>query len=407
MSLETEIGIIEISDKNLKCVIFRFSDESNEILSTSIVKSEGIINGTIFNSKRASSAIRSCIGAAEEKAKVSLKKINVVLEQPDFLSTTFSKQRKINGSKIQNEDIEFLLNEAKKELILNDANQSIIHIFNHNYIVDGKTFIEEPIEVYANDLSHEITFITIPKNNLKNIQQVFYDCDIEVDRLISNTFALAAQLVNNNNLNIGSILINFDYERTSLGVFKNLALIHSSTLPIGFNHITKDLSKVCSLSLRDSLEITKNINFLLKDNHDLFDRDGYLKKNYFNESNYRKISESLILKVAKTRIDEILLIIKKRMLSSGLNLNSGIKIFLVGDGSYLFNIDKYFSNFFETDIKKLNQNFNSNSSEQNLNSCFGALKIIKEGWETEALPKKIIKKPYKIGFFAKIFGFRE
>ena len=405
MNPDAEIGIIEIGDKNLKCIIFKLNNESHEILSTYIVKSEGIINGIVVNSKRASSAIRSCIGGAEEKAKILLKKINVVLEQPDFLSTTFSKQRKINGSKIQKEDIEFLLNEAKKELILNDTNQSIIHIFNHNYIVDGKTFIEEPIEVYANDLSHEITFITIPKNNLKNIKQVFYDCDIEVDRLISNTFALAAQLVNNNNLNIGSIFINFDYEKTSLGVFKNLAFIHSSTLPVGFNHITKDLSKVCSLSLNDSLEIKKNVNFLFKDNHNLFDKEGYLKKTYFNESNYRKISESLILKIIKTRIDEILSIIKKRMLSSGLNLNSGIEIFLTGGGSYLSNIDKYFSFFFQKDIKKLDQNLND--YEQNFSSCFGAIKIIKEGWETEALPKKITEKPYKIGFFAKIFGLND
>ena len=57
----------------------------------------------------------------------------------------FSKHKKIDGSKIHKDDIEFLLKEAKKQLILNDKNQSIIHIFNHNYIVDGKIFLEEPI----------------------------------------------------------------------------------------------------------------------------------------------------------------------------------------------------------------------------------------------------------------------
>ena len=39
-------------------------------------------------------------------------------------------------------------------------------------------------------LSHEMTFITIPKNNLKNINQIFIDCDIEIERLFSSTFAL-------------------------------------------------------------------------------------------------------------------------------------------------------------------------------------------------------------------------
>ena len=66
-------------------------------------------------------------------------------------------------------NFKFLLKEAKKQLVLNDKKHSIIHIFNHNYIVDGKNFAEEPIDVYADYLSHEMTFITMPKNNIKNI----------------------------------------------------------------------------------------------------------------------------------------------------------------------------------------------------------------------------------------------
>ena len=141
----------------------------------------------------------------KKKQKYSLKKINVVFEQPEFLCTKFSKHKKIDGSKIHKDDIEFLLKEAKKQLILNDKNQSIIHIFNHNYIVDGKTFVEEPIGVYADSLSHEMTFITMPKNNLKNINQAFIDCDIEIERLISCTFALGVKLLNNKELEFGSI----------------------------------------------------------------------------------------------------------------------------------------------------------------------------------------------------------
>jgi len=36
----------------------------------------------------------------------------------------------------------------------------------------------------------------------------------------------------------------------------------------------------------------------------------------------------------------------------------------------------------------------------------GAIKIIKDGWETEAIPKIGGKDIEKIGFFAKIFGNR-
>ena len=42
------------------------------------------------------------------------------------------------------------LKEAKKEVSVNDNTQSIIHIFNHNYIVDGKKFLEKSIHVELN-----------------------------------------------------------------------------------------------------------------------------------------------------------------------------------------------------------------------------------------------------------------
>ena len=409
MNLEDPIGIIELGNVNLKCLIFQINkNNSSEILSTAITPSEGIHNDVVVNLTKASNAIRLSIGTAEKKAKISLKKINVVFEQPDFLCTKFSKHKKIDGSKIHRHDIEFLLKEAKKQLILNDKNQSIIHIFNHNYIVDGKIFMEEPIDVFADSLSHEMTFITVPKNNLKNINQVFIDCDIEIERLISHTFTLGVKLLNVRELQLGSALINLGYKKISLGLFKNLALVHSVTLPIGTDHITNDISKVCSLNLDETKVIRNNIDFSFKNDQNLFDQDDFLKNTYFIDSNFRKISKNLILNVIKARLDEILEILKKQLIVPGFNLNSGINFLLTGEGSNLLNLEKYCENFFRLSTKKISQNNieNDNDFEKNFASSLGALKIIKDGWETEAIPEIREKNIEKIGFFAKIFGNR-
>ena len=408
MGSNNPIGVIELGNVSIKCLIFNIgNDNTSEILSTSIVDSEGIHNGVVVNLSKATNAIRSCISSAEKRSSISLKKINVVIEQTEFLCTKFSKDRKINGSKIHEGDIEFLLREAKKQVVLNDSKQSIIHIFNHNYIVDGKEFIEEPIDVYADYLSHEMTFITMPKNNIKNIYQAFIDCDIEVERFISCTFALAAKLLNNNELQYGSTLIDVGFEKTSLGLFKNSAIVHSITFPIGANHITKDIAKVCSLSLEESDAIKNNVDLSFQENTMLFNKKGYLIDTYFINSTYRKISQSLILNVVKARLDEIFKIIKKQINLLGLNSTSGAKIFLVGGGSNLYNLEQYCSNLFETDVKKLESINNGNDADEineNFNSCLGALKIIKDGWETEAIPAPANSNVGKMSFFAKIFG---
>tara|TARA_B110000438_G_scaffold297537_1_gene344075 strand:- start:143 stop:1369 length:1227 start_codon:yes stop_codon:yes gene_type:complete len=407
MTDENLQAIIELGSLNLKCVIFRINNENiPEIVSANTSRSKGIHNSTIINLSEASNAIRACVGEAEKKTNISLKKINVVLEQPEFLCTKFSKERKIDGSQIHKDDIDFLLKEAKKQVTLNDEKQSIIHIFNHNYIVDGKIFVEEPIDVHADYLSHEMTFITMPKNNIKNIKHVFNNCDLEIERFISSTFSLSVNLLNNYDIKFGSTLIDIGFERTSLGLFKNFALIHSITFPIGINHITKDISKVCSLTLNESNIIKNSIDFSFNDNSKVFCKEGYLRKDFFSNSNFRKISQDLLLKVIKERINEILKITKKQIELMGSSLIFSKKIFITGGGSNILNLEKYCSKVFDSDVKKLEINSSyvgEKKIDPNFNACLGALKIIVDGWETEAIPKTGEKYGQKAPFFMRFF----
>ena len=143
------------------------------------------------------------------------------------------------------------------------------------------------------------------------------------------------------------------FEKTSLGLFKNLALVNSLTLPIGVNHLVKDVSKICSLSSEESKNIIKKFNFSISDNNHLFNEENNLKKDFFSSSSFRKISKSLILNIIKTRIDEILELIKKQIFLSGFSSNIAQNFFFIGGGSHIVNMDKYFSNFFQIEIRKI------------------------------------------------------
>ena len=94
MNPEEQVGIIEIGDIYIKCLIFSILNNDVKILSTSITPSEGFHNDILINLYKATNSIRLGISSAEKKANVSLKKINVVIEQPDFLCTKFSKKKK-------------------------------------------------------------------------------------------------------------------------------------------------------------------------------------------------------------------------------------------------------------------------------------------------------------------------
>ena len=71
MSPNDPIGIIELGNINIKCLIFKIKNGNDaEILSTAISPSEGIHNDVVINLAKSSKAIRKCISIAEKKAKV-------------------------------------------------------------------------------------------------------------------------------------------------------------------------------------------------------------------------------------------------------------------------------------------------------------------------------------------------
>ena len=80
---------------------------------------------------------------------------------------------------------------------------------------------------------------------------------------------------------------------------------------------------------------------------------------------------------------------------------------MVGGGSNLINLEQYCSNFFKIHVNKLdekNKLKNNKRIYDNFSSCLGAMKIITDGWETEAIPEPINKYGQKTSFFSRIFG---
>ena len=176
------IAVIDLGTCNLKCAIFSFGRHGlPQLIGFSKKKTKGIHNSIIVNMDDAIDSIRSCLIEAEKKSQISLNNINVLIDPTEIITTRLTKYKKIGGSEIEKNDVSFLLKEAKKQVEQNNSRLSNIHIFNYKYVVDNKFFKELPFNIYADQFSQENVFLSIPKNILKNISEVFHSCEIEFD----------------------------------------------------------------------------------------------------------------------------------------------------------------------------------------------------------------------------------
>ena len=146
-------AVIDLGSNKLKCAIFNFDKQESKLTAYSEMKTLGINNSLITNFDEACKSIRTIITDLEKKTNVNINAITVMLEPTEIVTTRITKFKKMEGAKIENDDINFLLRESKKQLEKNDKNFSQLHMFNFKYIIDNKVFKELPINIYCNQLS--------------------------------------------------------------------------------------------------------------------------------------------------------------------------------------------------------------------------------------------------------------
>ena len=95
------------------------------------------------------------------------------------------------------------------------------------------------------------------------------------------SFRPGIHLLNKNQLENGSGIVDIGYDKTSIALFKNSSLIKLLVLPIGSNHITKDISRGCYLTETEA-ELITLLNQVIDKNDIDFDNGTFLLQKTLN-----------------------------------------------------------------------------------------------------------------------------
>jgi cell division protein FtsA len=170
--------------------------------------------------------------------------------------------------------------------------------------------------------------------------------------------------------------IDVGFNKTSIISYYNDKILSLDVLPIGGNHITKDISKILEIDLENSEK--KKINF-----------DQNL-----NFSNDKNVSAEALQEIIFARTEEILELCAKSIESNSYKL-SNFKMILMGEGSKILDNQHKDKITFINDIDFLDEKLED--------ICQSGFKFITElnKQEVVMVPKKQIKQ----GFFEKFFHF--
>ena len=108
--------IAEIGDNEIRYGIYEFDKKSNlKLLNKKISQNLKIKKGKTFDYEYTSKKINEDIKNLEKESDKIFTDISVVVNEPETFSTNLSGFKKLNGAKVEKEDLDYILNEAKTQ----------------------------------------------------------------------------------------------------------------------------------------------------------------------------------------------------------------------------------------------------------------------------------------------------
>tara|TARA_B100001248_G_scaffold199750_1_gene154047 strand:+ start:16376 stop:17569 length:1194 start_codon:yes stop_codon:yes gene_type:complete len=385
---------VEINNYEFTFIVTKnFEDNGFKLIYKKSLPLEGISKNQISDSERLKEIFKKNIYLIEQKLNFVFKEVILILDNFNYSLINFAGYRKLNGSQLVKENITYILNSLKSKISVVEDDKKVLHIFNSKYFLDKKEVENLPIGLFGDFYTHELSFFLIKNNDYLNLKNIFNKCNLRLKKVISKNFISGAYLIKENS-NLNTLFrIEIDNISSKIIFFENSSLKFVQDFKFGLDIIINDISKIVGLKKQIIMDILTKFDFNSSNlNNEL------LEKEFFSESNFRKIKKQLIIEIANARIEEILDII----IFNNINLTSFLKkeipIFLkIRDETNKSFFKNSFKSFFTN--KKFELHFIDHENSERIYEY--ANEIVQYGWKKEAVP--IVQE--KKSIIAKIFEF--
>tara|TARA_Y100000768_G_scaffold384857_1_gene369738 strand:+ start:803 stop:1993 length:1191 start_codon:yes stop_codon:yes gene_type:complete len=386
---------LEINDKSLIFLVILEKDKILSIIQKEIIELTCVENGKLIINDHIKKKLKKTLNEIEKKNSTIFHKVIVILNYYNSKNISISSSKNMLGSKINNDDVTFLINKLKSDVLKNEKNKDIIHIFNTNFILDFKEVDSIPINSTAEFYGHSLSFFLIDSDEKRKINTLCNSCNLDLERIILKNFVRGINLINTFLGKKKIIDIKINNKNIQLSFFENAAYKYSETFNFGSNIIYKDVAKVCKLSLINSENLIKETDF-----NDIKKKISNIEEKYFDHNNLknRQISLQHVEDIINSRISEICdILLKKNINLSFANKNVFIKLSFEDVHIY-----KNFSKNFKIYLDQNIETFVETQDEQEGN-YITAMSLVTNGWKSEALPIKVEKRSLLSRFFRMIF----
>ncbi len=304
-----------------------------EVIGFGYQQSRGVKSGAVIDLEKAESAIRRAVDAAEQMAGVTVESLIVTQTAGRLASEAFGAKVDLDTGTVREADIRRVLAASGRHQIKDG--RTALHALPIGYSLDGQTGIRDPRGMVGDVLGVDVNLVTSDRAAQDNLALAINRCHLDVDAVVATPYASGLASLVDDEGELGAVCVDIGGGTSSIAIFADGNLVHVDAIAIGGHHVTTDIAQGLSIRLEDA-ERLKTLHgsalATVRDERDTITIHPIGEDEGDAPLNIARMTLNTII---RPRVDEILELIRDRLVASGFAGRIGRRVVMTGGGSQL------------------------------------------------------------------------
>jgi cell division protein FtsA len=298
------IAGLDMGSSRVTCVIAERDEEHNKIrvLAGASAPCKGLKGGVVVNIEETARAVEHVMDAAESKANEVVGEVYLGVRGSHI--NAFDNRGGYNiartDKEITSEDVANVIESAKTIQLSPD--HEILHVIPQGFSLDRQRGVPNPIGMEGALLEVGVHIVTASSPIINNLVKSVSKGGFRVVDTIYTLLAVGELVVSEEEKDLGCLLIDSGGQTTSIGIYSEGSIHFSKEIPIGGDHITRDIAYGLGTTMAVAQEIKEKYGAVLST---MVDEDKLINITRLDARTKKEVKPRELLDFIQPRAEEI------------------------------------------------------------------------------------------------------
>ncbi|HRI35850.1 MAG TPA: cell division protein FtsA [bacterium] len=253
------------------------------------------------------------LSEAERMTGEQITNVYLTLSGPVIESVTNVGIVSVLGTEITEDDVNRSLDMAQNGVDL--TNRSVLKVIPETFTIDREPGLKNPVGMAAKKLEVRAHIYSIGSNVLANIQRAVGDVGVGILDMYPSVITSGEAVLSKRQKELGVTVIEIGSSSTNIAVYEEGALLFSSVVPVGGEHVTSDIA----LGFRVSIDLAERLKLEVADlafsPED--DKDVEIDLAKFDKNESHSVSKKFLTEIVRARYLEIFHLVNAELKRAG------------------------------------------------------------------------------------------